>query len=289
MPSSQQADKARGQAHLQAALGPGAMVLSGEMHCLVAAAGLEPGLATAALATLEATRGRFLSLLNAVRIKPPKMQFQAELGLFSKKTDYEAYLKREGLGGLTGSLGATHPVRLISIVLADSAALGQVSSQVVIAHEFLHLLTLKTRLCPSWEAWPRWLHEGLAMQLDFLAALNDTGRIGPKPSNAIALNNPDRAKAWARMANGLEIQEFLKRDLMRNRGSHEDDYAASWAITAALLRWQEGRLFAAFLDMLSLMEMQYEPEQSLESHSADWLVNELGPAWPDFVKSVKSI
>jgi len=286
MTSPPQADKAPGQAHLQSVLGPAAQVLSGDGQCVVAAAGLEPGLASAALATMAATRSRFLSLLDSVHIKRPKMQFQADLGLFSKKNDYEDYLNREGLGGLTGSLGATHPVRLMCVVLADAAALGPVSAQVVIAHEFLHLVTLKSGLCPSWEAWPRWLHEGLAMQVDHLA-----GRPSADTTLSIKarINNPDRAQAWARIADRLDLREFLKRDLTRNPGSHQDDYAASWAITAALMRWQEGRLFSALLDTLALFEMQYEPEQSLESLSADWIVAELGDSWPEFVKSVKTV
>lgn len=286
MTSPPQADKAPGQAHLQSVLGPAAQVLSGDGLCVVAAAGLEPGLATDALATLDTTRTRFLSLLGSVRVQLPKPHFQAEVGLFSKKTNYEAYLKREGLGGLTGSLGATHPVRLMCVVLADAAALGPVSAQVVIAHEFLHLVTLKSGLCPSWEAWPRWLHEGLAMQVDHLAG-RPTAEL--KLTTKTTPPNTDRAQAWARMADRLDLREFLKRDLTRNPSSHQDDYAASWAITAALLRWQEGRLFSALLDTLALFEMQYEPDQSLESLSADWLVSELGDSWPEFVKLVKTV
>ena len=55
------------------------------------------------------------------KIALPRPRPNLAIGLFSDREAYEGYLDREGLSGLTGSLGMTHPVRGVSAVLAGSS------------------------------------------------------------------------------------------------------------------------------------------------------------------------
>ncbi|MCY2935608.1 MAG: DUF1570 domain-containing protein [Planctomycetota bacterium] len=283
--------------HLKNQIGAGGNTINTQNTCVVAASGLSLRIAEDALQTIESIAQKLRDWLEKLDIPtPPKPPFLA-VGLFSNKKPYEAYLTKEGLGGLSGSFGVTHPVRWVSLILCDPGELKEINPQVVIAHESIHLITLKSRLCPAWDAWPRWLHEGLALLGDHTADKsppNPTQK-GPMAKNPAPLanrfgsTNQDRAKAWKTTSPILELNAFLRRDLIKNPLPNHQDYAACWAITAALAEWQNGRLLQSLIHELNNLHIQFEPPQSIEVFTADWLKSEIGDQWLDFTKSVRAL
>lgn len=284
--------------HLKRTLGNTVITAPSELLCVVAAAEVPRIIAEQAVETVEALLQDFIGWLKKLDIPVRSHSELITVGLFHKKTDYDAYLKQEGLEGLTGSLGATHPVRLISLILCDPMELKTTSPYEVIAHESIHLFSLKSGLCPGWDAWPRWLHEGLAMLGDHSAEKrlkrpsNLSKKNAPRPdssSQLFATRNEDRARDWKKSASHLDISLFLRRDLTKNPLSNNDDYAASWAITSALSKWQNGSILQLLIEELANRFMQYESTQTIEVTAADWLKVEMGDKWPDFMKSARGL
>lgn len=283
-----------GGKHLTSAIGPGSRHFSVNNVEVIAAADVDPALVSSVIHGIESAQAQMESLLNYIQVIPQRSAFPVSVGLFSSRSDYEAYLKKENLGGLGGSLGATHPVRLSAVILANPGELKSINPSVVAAHEFVHLYTLKSGLCPGWDAWPRWLHEGLAMQVDHLAGRiavateNRNSSQSDHTINFISLN-PDRAADWRKIAGRIDLSVFLKRDLTRNHNSNNEDYAACWAMTHALLNWKNGSTLTGLINQLAILEMQFSTEQSVELQSAAWLKEELGEDWPAFAAITRSI
>lgn len=281
-----------GKKHLVRAIGPGSRFFSFNTVDLIATSDVDPALVSKVIHGIESSQSQIESLLKYLQITPQSSTFPVSVGLFSSRSDYEAYLKKENLGGLGGSLGATHPVRLSAVILTNIAELKSVNPAVVAAHEFVHLYTLKSGLCPGWDAWPRWLHEGLAMQVDHLAGQNDdkaekehSSQSGPK-ANFISLN-PERVSSWRKISGRMDIAAFLKRDLTRNLISNDEDYAACWAVTHGLLKWKNGTILSGLINQLAILEMQFTDEQPIEIQSAAWLIEEMGSDWPLFLAMTK--
>lgn len=214
------------------------------------------------------------------------------LGLVSKEEEYNRYLKLERLEGLKGSLGLTHPVRLVSVLLTDLTALKSFDVAVVAAHEMIHQMTIISGLCPGWHAWPRWLHEGMAMMGDHTAAWNTS----KSPTSQSITEGPGfgslnarRSKVWQKNAMGFEMKSFIRRDLLANPLSHSDDYAACWALTYGLAHWKKGRVLTELIDFLKLQELQPESQSTIETVTAEWLIQSLGDDWHDFIMSLQKI
>lgn len=208
------------------------------------------------------------------------------LGLCDDRRIYENYLKAESMDALTGSLGATHPVRLVSVVLTDPAALRQTTPATIAAHEAIHQLCLITKLCPGWDAWPRWLHEGVAMLGDHTPA-----RSSKVARGTFASLNKERLKDWRNIAERFDLKAFMQRDLLRDKFNHQADYAACWALTHGLSTWQKGEELAAFLNYLELQTFQpeHEPWSPIEIRSSAWLTSQFGSRWESFANHVKSL
>ena len=108
-------------------------------------------------------------------------------------------------------------------------------------------------------------------------------------TSLFATTNHERARDWKKVATSLDIQAFLRRDLTKNPLSNDDDYAASWAITAALSAWQNGSILNSLIQELSNRFMQYDSTNPIEVTAADWLKSEIGEKWPEFIKLAKSL
>lgn len=283
--------------HLKKTLGNRVITSPSELSCVVSAPEVPRILAEQAVETVEAILQDLIRWLKKLDIPLRSHSEFITVGLFDKKNDYEAYLKQEGLEGLSGSLGATHPVRLISVALCNPLELKTTSPHVVIAHESIHLFALKSGLCPGWDAWPRWLHEGLAMLGDHAAEKRLKTQANHSQNAArsnssfdlFATRNDDRADVWKKSALKLDIPLFLRRDLTKNPISNDEDYAASWAITAALSNWQNGVVLQSLIQQLANGFMQYDATQTIEATTADWLKSEIGEKWPEFIKFARSV
>ncbi|MFM7129216.1 MAG: DUF1570 domain-containing protein [bacterium] len=244
----------------------------------------------AMLRRIARIKSEMIDWCNEKSIRLQRPDSRIVIGLIATKSDYEKYLETENLSGLKGSLGLTHPVRLASIVLTDKSELKSFEPVVIATHEMIHQMTIASGICPGWDTWPRWLHEGMAMLGDH-AASKDVGT-NPKSQSFLELPgfgsvNTERAKAWRKIASGFEMKSFLRRDLLKNPLSHSADYAACWALTDGLARWKKGELLADLIAFLAIQEMQPEPAATVEIVAADWLVNQLGGQWPEFSKSIQ--
>ena len=193
--------------------------------------------------------------------------------------------------GLKGSLGMTHPVRLTSLAQADRKELKSFELAVVASHEMIHQFTVVSGLCPGWDAWPRWLHEGFAMLGDHTA----TSRVGTNPlsqsfldSTGFGAVNPERNVTWKKISSGFEMKSFLKRDLLKNPLSHTSDYAACWAITQGLAHWQNGEILTDLIEFLNIQEMQPEPDLTIEIITAEWLLKKVGKDWPSLMNFINN-
>lgn len=216
------------------------------------------------------------------------------MGLISEKSRFDEYLKREEMDALVGGLGITHPVRLISLVLTDRRALGLNRPAEIATHEAIHQYVLTSGLCPHWDAWPRWLHEGFAMMGEHLShtliSKDFQATVTENTTKAIfgSVNTP-RYEDWRKIRDGFDLQSFMNRNMLKDRYGNSADYAASWALTHALNQWKKGLLFAEFLNFLQIQHRQPESNNSVESLSSRWIQERLGADWPQFVSHVKSI
>lgn len=240
---------------------------------------------------LAKLRSEFFQWANALQLNIPKPQECLVLGLCSDQNVYEKYLQSEGMDALTGSLGTTHPVRLVSVVLTDRKALRNNHAETIAAHETLHQFCLISELCPAWEAWPRWLHEGIALLGDHsvMPANLKPHRARPKANSPFGSVNQSRLDDWKRIANGFDLKTFMQQDMLKNSHDHQADYAASWALTYGLAVWKNGVELNALLNFLEIQALQPVPENSIEMRSAEWLTHHLGdqlPAFLDFMKSM---
>jgi hypothetical protein len=275
-------------AHLQRFFGMGATVAaSGPLRLIYPASAIDAAEEERLLHAMARVHDGLLDWCHQIHLHPPRPDSELIIGLASDRLQYELYLKQEALEGLKGSLGLTHPVRLSSVAQVDRKELKSFELAVVAAHEMIHQFTVVSGLCPGWDAWPRWLHEGFAMLGDHTA----TSRVGANPFSQSYLDptgfgaiNPERNAAWKKIAAGFEMKSFLKRDLLKNPLSHVSDYAACWAITHALAHWQNGEILTDLIEFLNIQQMQPESDLSIEIITAEWLLKQFGDQWPDFVK-----
>ena len=107
------------------------------------------------------------------------------------------------------------------------------------AHEMIHLLVNESRLAPSTERFPLWLHEGLAAQFEVVRAGRWAG-VG----RAHDLRLPD----WRRSKGDLDLN-FILNDGGFGRGYDPKVYARSWALVY-YLRKVHPEKFHDFLEVL---------------------------------------
>ena len=107
------------------------------------------------------------------------------------------------------------------------------------AHELVHQLVVASGLAPRFEAFPIWLHEGLATQFE--------GIQGGRWAGLGDLQGA-RLGAWNRLESPPDLEPLL-RDRGFGLGYDADRYAAAWALVHHLRhRHPEG--FVALLDLL---------------------------------------
>jgi hypothetical protein len=109
------------------------------------------------------------------------------------------------------------------------------------AHELVHRLVAVSGLAPRYEAFPNWLHEGLAMQFEPVQGGRWAG-LQASPSLRLA----DWRALYPRPALAA-----LLRDEGLTRGYRRDPYAAAWA-WVGYLRREEPAAWQAILDRLRL-------------------------------------
>jgi hypothetical protein len=107
------------------------------------------------------------------------------------------------------------------------------------AHEMIHQLAAESGLLPRHDAFPVWLHEGLAAQFEVIRGGRWSGI-----SRAHDLRLPD----WRKIQDPL-VLERLVRDAGFGRGYQRDLYAQAWALVY-YLRTRHSREFLTFLDLL---------------------------------------
>jgi hypothetical protein len=276
--------------HLVEAIGRSAVVESSGRTTLVVGSGLDETLTVAMGEAIERTLAALARWVDsqavALKVRGPRL----EVGLFTDRESYEDYLVREGLSGLTGSLGMTHPVRCVSAVLASGS--GE-DLRVVAAHESIHLWVLRTGLCPAWHSWPRWLHEGFAQLWDHRATEHVVqqahGITTAEPGRSRIEPNRLRQRDWCRIAASTDLERFLRRDMIADRRRHSADYATSWAVTYAMAHWGEGSILAELLHQLQVQDMQPYDGATPESHCLAWLQRRLGGDWVSFSRAVADL
>jgi hypothetical protein len=117
------------------------------------------------------------------------------------------------------------------------------------AHEMIHQLAVESGLVPRHDAFPNWLHEGLAAQFEVIRGGRWSGI-----SRAHDLRLPD----WRRIQDPIRL-ERLVRDGGFGRGYQRDLYAQAWALVY-YLRTRHSREFLTFLDLLRGPEIKDDAE-----------------------------
>jgi len=107
------------------------------------------------------------------------------------------------------------------------------------AHEMIHQLAVDSGFLPRHDAFPHWLHEGLAAQFEVIRGGRWAGI-----SRAHDLRLPD----FRRLQSPPRL-ERLVRDAGFGRGYQRDLYAQAWALVY-YLRTQRPREFLTFIDLL---------------------------------------
>lgn len=279
--------------HLKDALGSGVTVESRGRMRVVAAPTVPTDRVAAALIAVERVLANVdawaESIAGGLALRRPNLT----IGLFPDRLSYDEYLKIEGLSGLSGSWGATHPVRGLSVAVAADEPTMSVDNRVVIAHECIHLWALRSGLCPAVHAWPRWLHEGLALLWDHTAIENGTQTAFRKSaainSDVVPPVNPLRLADWMRMARGFDCEAFLRKDMSVNRRSHAEDYAAGWALTYALANMHGGSPLCELWQDLTLRNLHPSDGQPIELHVLRWAKARFGPEWDRMTAAVRDI
>ncbi len=146
----------------------------------------------------------------------------------------------------------------------------------IAAHEMVHQLVASSRLAPRQEAFPIWLHEGLAMQFEAFRGGQWAG-LGTPPT--IRLND------WRALHPPPRLVPLL-RDAGLERGYRRDPYAQAWGFVAYLLRSRPAD-FVALLDRLRL------PSSGLGDRSGrvldavhEVLGNDLEPVQADWYRTI---
>ncbi len=154
------------------------------------------------------------------------------------------------------------------------------------SHEMVHHLAHNSGLVPSHDAFPVWLHEGLAAQFEVVRGGRWAG---------ISRVDDHRLPDWRRIHRPTRL-ERLVRDLDFGRGYGQEIYAEAWALVY-YLRVQRGPGFATFVDLLrtpdtTIAEAVSEPrgERFIEAFRRAFGPDlpTIGRDWHQFMTGVRS-
>jgi hypothetical protein len=209
------------------------------------------------------------------------------LARLGRRDDYLEFLRREGAQAYRSSQGYFHPVDGFVVVAASEGepATAQRMRELsdagqkreldalraenlrrdlgTAAHELIHALVRASGLASSVASWPRWLHEGLAMQFEVVI----DGRWAGLPPDA---PNPTRADAWRRLEPKPRLVPLV-RDEGFSAGYQPARYAAAWSLVA-WLRIKHPREFGALIQAL-----ETQAREPAARRSERWLRERIGP------------
>lgn len=206
------------------------------------------------LAVGERVVGTFVLSMTALGFEPRLPAERLIAVEFDDHDAYAAFLRAEGAAPFLDTTGYFHPTRRVVVTFdlertpptspARRRLAGLDLAAVALGtatHETVHQLILATGICPEMEAFPRWLHEGLAMQFEAAP--------GGVWSGFHAVQ-PIRLADW-RAATGRHSLRALIRDEGLDRGYQRVRYAEAWALVYYLIRDRPAE-FTALLDLLRL-------------------------------------
>jgi hypothetical protein len=195
-------------------------------------------------------------------LTPPSAKLPA--AVYARRSDYLAFLDREGARAFATAHGYYHPTRrvVVSSDPRDHPAYLRRSMEIrpgrdaarlallldlerlsidlgLAAHEATHQFVAASGLAPRPDAFPTWLHEGLAMQFEVIRG----GRwAGVGRANDLRLPDYRAIRPAPRLAP-------IARDAEFGHGYRRDLYAEAWALVDFLRRDRPSE-FSRFLDLL---------------------------------------
>ncbi len=122
----------------------------------------------------------------------------------------------------------------------------------VAAHETIHQLVAITRLAPTNDRFPNWLHEGLAMQYESIRGGRWAGLSHP---SGLRLGEFRKVSPPPRLEKALATTSL-------GQGYNRDGYATAWSLVY-YLRQERTPAFVAILDTLRAPSLEAEPGASL--------------------------
>jgi hypothetical protein len=223
---------------------------------------------------LERIVRSFHLLFAAGGLELPVPQQRLVLAWFATHGDYLAFLHAEGAGAFRNTLGYYHPTLGAVLTFDVRTAPAQRQARAAIdldprdaprrrlllemqrqsqelgtaTHELVHLLVAQSGLAPRHDAFPLWLHEGLAAQFEVVRGGRWAGF-----GHAHDLRLPD----WRALEPPPRMVPLI-RDAGFGRGYDRDSYAAAWALVY-YLRHQHPGQFLTFLDLLRAPDAEWRP------------------------------
>ena len=202
---------------------------------------------------------------------------------FADRRDYVAFLARVEASAFAETQGFTHPTlgavfafdargdadqQTRRRALANRIREGAPASEVdrlslllkldrrtidlgILAHETVHQLAVATGIEPRPDAFPTWLHEGLAAQFEVVRGGRWAG---------VGRVNDLRLPDWHLIRPAPRLAPLL-RDEGLGKGYRRDLYAESWGLVF-FLRKTHPREFQAYLDLLRAPETRAERENA---------------------------
>jgi hypothetical protein len=190
---------------------------------------------------------------------------------FAEQRDYEAFLRRAEASAFVGTQGFYHPtLRAVFAfdarggddqktrrrALANRARDGAPASEIdrltllleldrrtidlgILAHETIHQLAVASGIEPGPDAFPTWLHEGLAAQFEVVRGGRWAG---------VGRVNELRLPDWRAIRPAPRLAPLL-RDAGLGQGYRRDLYAESWGLVY-FLRKTRPDAFRTYLDLL---------------------------------------
>jgi hypothetical protein len=203
--------------------------------------------ASARLEFLEAIVTAYYLEFAALGFDLPAPETKLVAVWFADQQDYRAFLRREGAAAFLNTRGYHHPTRrLVAAYDARGEESYRRASRAIdalpsgaerdrrrmlleesrrrlelgtAAHETVHQLVAASRLAPRGDAFPGWLHEGLAMQFEATRGDRWAGLGAPSPY---------RLADWRRLSPKPVLATLLD-DSGFARGYRRDPYAHAWA------------------------------------------------------------